>query len=73
MGRMVPAAAIVLLVWLALDVRDKLVALASEHQAVRDRLYHVENLLQLWGSTLEERVVAVEQELATSFVDEDFT
>ena len=73
MGRMVPAAAIILLVWLALDVRDKLVALASEHQAVRGRLLHVENLLQLWGSTLEERVVAVEQELATSFVDEDFT
>ena len=71
MGRMVPAAAIILLVWLALDVRDKLVALATEHQAVRERLYYVENLLQLWGSTLEQRVVAVEQELAASFVDED--
>ena len=71
MGRMVPAAAIILLVWLALDVRDKLVALATEHQAVRERLYYVENLLQLWGRTLEQRVVAVEQELAASFVDED--
>ena len=36
-------------------------------------LYYGENMLQLWGSTLEERVVAVEQELATSFVHEDFT
>ena len=71
MGRMVPAAAIILLVWLALDVRDKLVALASEHRAVRDRLYHVEDLLQLWGRTLEQRVVDVEQELAASFFDED--
>ena len=40
-------------------------------KAVRERLYYVENLLQLWGSTLEQRVVAVEQELAASFVDED--
>ena len=44
-------------------------ALASETQEVRERLYYVENLLQLWGTTLEQRVIAVEQELAASFIE----
>lgn len=66
---MVPAAAVVFVAWLALEARAKLVALASENQAVRERLYYVENLLQLWGTTLEQRVIAVEQELAASFIE----
>ena len=66
---MVPAAAVVFVAWLALEARAKLVALAAENQAVRERLYYVENLLQLWGTTLEQRVIAVEQELAASFIE----
>ena len=66
---MVPAAAVVFVAWLALEARAKLVALASENQEVRNRLYYVENLLQLWGTTLEQRVIAVEQELAASFIE----
>ena len=66
---MVPAAAVVFLGWVALEARAKLVALASENQAVRERPYYVENLLQLWGTTLEQRVIAVEQELAASFIE----
>ena len=66
---MVPAAAVVFVAWLALEARAKLVALASENQAVRERLYYMENLLQLWGTTLEQRVIAVEQELAASFIE----
>ena len=68
---MVPAAAVVFVAWLALEARAKLVALALENQEVRERLYYVENLLQLWGTTLEQRVVVVEQELAASFIEED--
>ena len=68
---MVPAAAVVFLAWLALEARAKLVALASENQAVMWRLYYVENLLQQWGTTLEQRVVVVEQELAASFIQDD--
>ena len=67
----VPVAPFVFLVCVALEARAKLVALASENQAVRERLYYVENLLQLWGTTLEQRVIAVEQELAASFIEED--
>ena len=66
---MVPAAVVVFVAWLALEARAKLVALASENQEVRERLYYVENLLQLWGTTLEQRVIAVEQELAASFIE----
>lgn len=66
---MVPAAAVVFVAWLALEARAKLVALALENQEVRERLYYVENLLQLWGTTLEQRVIAVEQELAASFIE----
>ena len=66
---MVPAAAVVFLGWVALEAKAKLVALASENQAVRERLYYMENLLQLWGTTLEQRVVVVEQELAASFIE----
>ena len=66
---MVPAAAVVFVAWLALEARAKLVALASENQEVRERLYYVEKLLQLWGTTLEQRVIAVEQELAASFIE----
>ena len=68
---MVPAAAVVFVAWLALEARAKLVALALENQEVRERLYYVENLLQLWGTTLEQRVFVVEQELAASFIEED--
>ena len=66
---MVPAAAVVFVAWLALEARAKLVALALENHEVRERLYYVENLLQLWGTTLEQRVVVVEQELAASFIE----
>ena len=66
---MVPAGAVVFVAWLALEARAKLVALALENQEVRERLYYVENLLQLWGTTVEQRVIAVEQELAASFIE----
>ena len=63
----VPVAPFVFLVCVALEARAKLVALASENQELRDRLYYVENLLL----ELDRRQIVVERELANSFIDEE--